>query len=97
MVHVKGKSWVLMQGREEFIQDLTQYSPVNFRYVGRIWFPFKQPFLFSYAPATSQCNNLLQKEMLKHCQMGCSYMSLVPERAGESENYVGVNLISDIS
>lgn len=97
VVHVKGKSWVLMQGRAELIQDLTQYSPVNFRYVGRIWFPFKQSFLFSHAPAPSHCNNLQKKEMLKYCQKGYSYVSLVPEQAGKSENYVGVNLISDIS
>lgn len=97
VVHVKGKSCVLMQGRAELIQDLTQYSPANFRYMGRIWCPFKQSFLFSYASATSHCNNLREKETLKYCQKGCSYMSLVPEWAGESENYVGVNLISDIS
>lgn len=97
VVHVKGKSWVLMQGTGELIWDLTQCSPVNFRYMGRIWLPFKQSFLFSSAPATSHYNNLPEKEMLKHCQKGYTYMSLVPEQAGESENYVGVNLISDIS
>lgn len=61
-------------------------------------FPFKKSLLFSYIPATSYCPNLPEKEMQRHCQKGYSYKSSVPERIKrEFENYVGVNLILDIS
>lgn len=36
----------------------------------RIRFPFKQSFLFSFALATSHCNNLQKKEMLKALSKG---------------------------
>lgn len=92
----KRKILSINAGQSRIIPSL---NPVltSFRCMGRICFPFKQSFLFSYAPTTSHCHNLLEKEIEKDCQKGYSYRSSVPERSREFENSVGVNLILDIS